>query len=222
MSLELEDLKKINLNTQFTIFGFIRNAQKLFAYTDDPYYTIPELVMYIILNFYYERIFWDIIAEGFSVSDDGRTLTKSSERQGWNNTSFVNVEIDSMDSCIAKCYIKMDKCVGDHIMIGIIGGRTTTVDGLFDRYDYGYWSSSGQIKNGASYWENYGETFGNNDEICCILDLKKREISFNINGKEQGVACNDFYRGLGFKYRFGISMWYHLSKCSIVKFEKEI
>ena len=124
--------------------------------------------------------------------------------ESWHNASYINVEVDSMEECIAKWYVKIDKCQ-QHIMIGIIGDKTAVNDGLFDDYDYAYWSIDGSAKRGGGWLLPYGKHFGENDEICCILDLKK-EISFDKNGDSQGVACTQVHCAEDFKYRLGISI----------------
>ena len=220
MALEMEQLKKIDKRTQFTVFGFVRDAQILLPSIDNPYYIIPDLVTYVVLNFYYQREFWYIVAQGFELSNHERTVTNTNAR-GWNNMSYVNVEVNSMEKCVAKWYIRIDKAVSRHVMLGIIGRRITTDAGLFQPFDYGYWSSNGQTKSLGGAWRRYGARYEDNDEICCVLDLKKKEISWDKNGIKQGIASSNITCGVDIIYRLGISMYFKGSKCTIIRFERE-
>ena len=225
--LKLEELKKIDQDTQFTVFGFIRDVQQLFHFNRNPDYAIPKLVMYIVLNFYYQGVFWDKIAQGFTLSDDKQSITKTAS-YSWNNTSYTNIEIDSTERCIAKWYIKTNNCGGGdyQVMIGIIGGRQVTDSGIIPsaggEYNYSYWSSNGCCMSDAgTRWRKYGNPFNANDEICCVLDLKTRQVSFELNGRKQGIACKEIKCEDGFKYRLGVSTFYKDSTCTITRFEKQ-
>merc|ERR1712228_93361 len=225
--LSIEKLKQIIPNIQLTVFGFIREAQQqLFGSNDDSYHIIPDLVTYITLNFYYERVFWEKINKRFTLSEDNKTLTcdkkTRKQLQGWDNASFVNIEIDSMQPCIAKWTLRIDKSK-HHVMIGIIGGRLTTDVGLFESYDYAYWSASGESRGGLNAsWKSYGDKFKDGDVIDCILDLKKKEISFHKNGIDQGVACEDVQCDKDFKFRLGVSVYFEGGQCSIIDFQQSM
>ena len=227
MSLEVKRFKRMykacDENTQLTVSGYMRHSQTLLPSNENPYYTIPDLVTYILLAFYCQREYWDDIAKECVLSEDKRTITRT-HGQGWENTSFVNIEVDSMEQCVARWYIRIDKAIKRHIMIGIVGDRTNTDQGLVGKYDYGYWGNNGHAKYGGAGWFSYGALFGQNefyDVICCILDLKNKEISWCKNGKNQGIACRNIEYRKGLKYRLGISMYFGGSSCSIIKFQKD-
>ena len=221
-SLSVEKLKQINPRFHLIVFGFIREAQhKLFGSEEHSFYIIPELVAYITLDFYFERVFWEPINRIFTLSEDKKTLTRGHYVQGWNNTSFVNVEVDSMQQCIAKWTLRIDKSrPRNHIMIGIIGGRSSTDKGMFEENDYAYWGATGQSKKGKGNWKRYGALFSDNDVIECILDLKRRQVSFDKNGEKQGVACRAIICREGIKYRLGVSMYFGGFSCSIIDFQQ--
>ena len=214
-----EKLQYIDAEDRDVVFGFIHDAQNLFPCDTNPYYIIPELIIYIVLNFCYDALLWDKIAAECRILDDKRTLTYLTASENWDNTSYVNVEIDSMENCIAKWYIHIDKLPERHMMIAVVGNKTATDKGFYDKTDYFYWST-GAKKDGWE-WTDYAESYGENNEICCILDLKKKEITFEKDGKPQGVAYKDIEYGENFKYRCGVSMCENQTKCSIIKFEKK-
>lgn len=55
-----------------------------------------------------------------------------------------------------------------------------------DRFSYGFGGTG--MKSNNKQFEPYGEAFGNNDIIGCLLDLDKMEISFTKNGNSLGIA----------------------------------
>jgi ATP-dependent RNA helicase DDX1 len=55
-----------------------------------------------------------------------------------------------------------------------------------DRFSYGF-GGTGKKSNNKQF-DDYGEAFGINDVIGCLIDLQRGEISFTKNGKNLGVA----------------------------------
>ena len=55
-----------------------------------------------------------------------------------------------------------------------------------DRFSYGF-GGTGKKSNNKQF-DDYGEAFGINDVIGCLLDLQKCEINFTKNGKNLGLA----------------------------------
>lgn len=55
-----------------------------------------------------------------------------------------------------------------------------------DRFGFGF-GGTGKKSNNKQF-DNYGEAFGKNDRIGCLLDLIKMEISFTKNGQHLGLA----------------------------------
>ena len=125
-----------------------------------------------------------------------------------------------MEKCVAKWYIHVDKCEINAMMIAIIGDRISTDESCTCAYDYFYWSN-GCCKSNTSFWQQYGERYGEDDEICCILDLQRREISFEKNGESQGIANTNIEVRENFKYRCGVSLYSQTEQCSIMRFEKD-
>ena len=213
--LKLEELKEIDPKIRSVVFGFIREAQEIFPVNENPYYIVPELITYMILNFYYARVFWDIIAEQYALSENKQTITKTM-RHGWSNASYINIEVDSMEECIARWYVTTDKCGTSHndnyhVKVAIMGGAYSTKgldtnrsDGG-EKEDFVYWSYNGHLLSSISNMgrANYSPKWKEKDVICCILDLKNKEISFELNGENVGIACKYIKCQDGWKYRCG-------------------
>jgi len=55
-----------------------------------------------------------------------------------------------------------------------------------DLHGFGYGGTAMKSHNGS--FDKYGEPYGDNDVIGCLLDLTKQEVSFSKNGKSLGKA----------------------------------
>lgn len=55
-----------------------------------------------------------------------------------------------------------------------------------DRFSYGF-GGTGKKSNNRQF-DDYGEAYGKNDIITCLLDLNNMEVSFMKNGQDLGVA----------------------------------
>lgn len=55
-----------------------------------------------------------------------------------------------------------------------------------DRFSFGFGGTGKKSHN--RQFDDYGEAFGKNDVITCLLDLERNEISFSKNGSHFGVA----------------------------------
>ncbi|XP_066153247.1 ATP-dependent RNA helicase Ddx1 [Euwallacea fornicatus] len=95
---------------------------------------------------------------------------------------------------------------GNRCTQGVIGGKwgfeaTVTDEGLCrvgwstlgasldlgtDKFGWGYGGTGKKSHN--RQFDNYGEAFGKNDVITCLLDLDKGEVKFAKNGVDLGVA----------------------------------
>ncbi|XP_076269048.1 ATP-dependent RNA helicase Ddx1 [Rhynchophorus ferrugineus] len=63
---------------------------------------------------------------------------------------------------------------------------TASLDLGTDKFGYGF-GGTGKKSNNRQF-DNYGEAFGKNDTITCLLDMDKGEIRFRKNGVDLGVA----------------------------------
>lgn len=63
---------------------------------------------------------------------------------------------------------------------------TASLDLGTDRNGWGFGGTGKKSHN--RQFDNYGEAFGKNDVINCLLDLDKGEVRFMKNGVDLGVA----------------------------------
>lgn len=64
--------------------------------------------------------------------------------------------------------------------------QSATLDLGTDRFGFGF-GGTGKKSNSRQF-DDYGEAFGKNDVLTCLLDLERMEISFMKNGTNLGVA----------------------------------
>ena len=64
--------------------------------------------------------------------------------------------------------------------------QSASLDLGTDKFGYGF-GGTGKKSNNKQF-DNYGDPFGMNDVICCLLDLSNGEIMFSKNGISLGIA----------------------------------
>eukprot|EP01083_Nonionella_stella_P175022 608217_1 len=208
---------ELNQDVEMLIVGYIRNCQTLLR-TDS---IIPEPLLFMIVEFYFIDEYFAIIPkEMITLSEDKHTIIRTGGTSSWNCTSYLNIEIDSMVQHTYKWYIQINHCVHSHIFIGISGNKTDPNKALFEDYDYVYWSANGQMLNAAQMWAEYGESYKDGDEIGVILNLKNKELSFEKNGKSQGISSSNVRCGTDIKYRLAIALYAAGSSCTLRKFQR--
>lgn len=217
----LARLKNVDDYNKFVVFGFVRKWLK----SKD----IPQLINYIVL------LFCPLIVEKFVLIGNyndifhlKRTIIKTMNQ--WENTSFGSITIPSTQNFICKWCIHINK--GNDLMIGITSFNEKNEKQNYlkpgeaiwhqNGDSYCYWSKCGKYyvnKNAEETWPEYGDTFGDNDNIYIKLDLPKREISFNKNGVDQGIAYKNISIHKDIKYKLAISMYDKQSSVTIKSFD---
>ena len=139
-SLELDELKKINPLIQLTVFGYSRRSQKLLSAIDNPYYIIPELVVYTILYFYYQPPAFNVcsINDKDVLLNDGKIFSIKSLPMGYINagdsngkkTGTFTIKIREMDVWVViGITSNIDNCKKDKRMHEHVDGKTYFVYG---------------------------------------------------------------------------------------------
>ena len=131
---------------------------------------------------------------------------------------YGHIEIPSTSkNCIYKWYIKVNKCLHNHVVVGISSKPSPNKPiwdaetGFTDKYGYRYmyWAAWGAARDTTSTWnKQYGDKAKEGDVIGVILQFNDGldgTISYEINGKNQGVAHN-VYAAKDIKYKFAMSI----------------
>ena len=87
------------------------------------------------------------------------------------------------------------------MLIGIISEVDLNAD--YSKIDYGC--------SGAKTWKSgndtadYGVSWNTGDKVCMIVDFGKKELSYTVNGQNQGIAHRDII--IGPTYQLAVSMY---------------
>ena len=207
---------------------------------------IPQEITLICIDYFppnIDKFSRDLVRDGspfperypkcLSFSDDGLIVTKNTSRHHIPSMYGVQL-IDSMnnDNMYSWKFDIKDHKSTMHIMVGIVGINTLSQDpnNYLFKYDYEYcylgWSASlkiferdSRLRKDRDYklHEKYARYVKNVDEIEMILDMKRANLSFKLNGLiiiSESDLNNSGILGIGFsnikkidglKYRMRVS-----------------
>ena len=199
MSFNAAKLKQIDKKTKYFVYGFIRNEQKSLSshHDDNPFYTIPELIIYQCLLYYYLNEYFNIICEGVTTLNNKQSIKNIKHR---STTCYGNIIIDPNESLIHKWEIKIDNCSHhNYICIGIDSSMLNNKDNtkkpkrafyVFNKsyfYAYAAWKEKYATDIDMYQGDAYeGDGYGSGDTIYMTLDGQK--LSFHKNEAEQAVV----------------------------------
>ena len=158
MSLELDQVKGIDIETKDLVFGFIRESQNELYLSNDnsvcscpcSLYIIPELISFSVLLFYYQSQLFrrEDVPDCLKLSGkENNVITKISMDNSWANALFADRWIDSLSDREYKWKTKVHvNPKGYGICIGIID----------DKHEQNK-SKSFQTQH-ACYYNNYNTT----------------------------------------------------------------
>lgn len=186
---------------QDIVFGFIKRSQSLLPYQQNPYYTIPASIGYIILPYY-------SAPEYFTAHGNKMLLNK--ERNickfvgGINaNTVYGAFKIHNKAAYNKLVWYFLVNVPQSQTIaaIGISSGDKTNINTTFvcsgSNVIYA-WQCYLQratiyyINDGYLDSKSYGEKFTFQDtKVGMEIDIKNKTLKYYLNGKDQGVALND-------------------------------
>ena len=99
-------------NTKYAVFGYIRYIQREFFPKNDsnPYYTIPELIIFLCLSYYHAADYFDEAhcASNIELSNNNKTITRVASQESihydftrWSKSHCLNW-INATDDKIIK------------------------------------------------------------------------------------------------------------------------
>ena len=185
-TLDLAKLKTIDKEITDTVFGFIHECELLFD-EDNLHHTIPDLIGYICLAYYFINEYFSVYGENITY-DQLTNAVKNHCTEIVPNTAYGNVRVDGNNSDISV-YIWTLKIISNaySVCIGIDASNKMYPDHDFtnvetDDYDhntryfaYGeeiFWSSD-DVE--ASYGVDID--FADNDIIKYTVNVKKQKIT---------------------------------------------
>eukprot|EP01084_Bolivina_argentea_P267088 453281_1 len=183
------NIQDIDMKTKYIIFGFIKRYQKILnQFSNDSFYTIPELVS-ILCILYYDRAMWfeDTIGKSITINGATATSTSSEYRTVYGAQLIKNGK--------HEWEITIDG-VGHDGKGGVgvgISSNTNYSNHYFmynaDPYSYCYWASGNKyVKSEAS--RGYGIGYKSCDVIGVEVNLYEKTIQFSKNGSKLPIITN--------------------------------
>ena len=211
-SLTLSKIAEIDKKRQLTVYGWIRQHEKLYNQM------IIEGIVIICVLFYGNYVDeWDPECIGTGTKLSNRTLIH--EKIGTSSSFCKRV----IESGVFKWRFKIDQCKNGGFILGIWRAKTNTAspplttwftNGGFDA-GYGFClnipfeDACLTNKEGDAWGSKYGIDPSNGSIIEMILDLNKLTLGFIIDDKDYGKAFDvekDKYRAAVFFFREGTAI----------------
>ena len=189
----LEDVKTINNGTKYCIYGYVRRAQNTLPSDDSVYYTIPELVIYWILLYYFVREEFDEknMSEYYKISDDNKIVTrvklgagavylKAIARRGIHRWKF------KLRHCNTQNYYFVIGVWKMHHPLEIdVNMYSYHISSYFHGWIVNYSKGTGGELTRFTYGKRNCRT---DDIIEMTLDLDDRSLAYNVNDESFGIA----------------------------------
>lgn len=200
MSLNLANLKQINIKRQRTVYGYIRELEASFQLD------IPQGVIDIFVLFYGDPEKWDIKlckdTDAVSFDEQRRIVTNKSQ-----SVNVYGERIIDSGYFKWKFEVKFGGGGSDSLMIGLWRindnkpppiNHTHFTDGV--EQGYGYHCSSGDLIStdvGYGIYKQYGPSDIENSIIEMTVDFDSLSLSFKVDDQDLGKAFDitqDKYR----------------------------
>ena len=194
--LKSEHLKYVCKNTEYTVYGFIRQLQKSLDSI------IAELVYKICLAFYAEIDRWngDTMDERIEFNPDTQTIKNISKVSHEWTAAFGELKCKTPN--IYHWKLKMNAMRGNkEIMIGVINQRLVDLKTthLLHSNTFAFWSYKSGTSNCCSSSierTKCDQKLEDGDVVEMKLDLKEYTLSFVINDKDYGVVIKDIAKDI--------------------------
>eukprot|EP01084_Bolivina_argentea_P223726 378482_1 len=220
------NLIHIDEKTKCLVYGYIRNQQKDLSldHNNNPFYTIPELVIYKCVLYYYITDYFEIggiTGTIYSVKNYNDTISHCTNR---HCNFYGYVSIVSTSKAIHRWKFKInEQHTINNICIGIEeykqndkehNNRKLEKDYYFcltdETINYGYHDNAGVYSKGKR--KIYGTTYGEGTVIEMKLDLHKTTLSFTQNNNDFGVAYDNIQQQEGLVYKMAVLIAYSSQK----------
>ena len=188
-------------DTKCVLSGYIRNMQK---YIDND---IPEVIMMIILSFYY-------IAEYFKDTDcKGSENNTKIVSTGSNRNAYGNIHIDSTIPTVHHWKFKIGKVqYSGTYTIGIAEISVFKQRGIWMTTGKGYaydGTGTSRIPSVKGYSFKWGGTarFKEGDILEMVLDLKNKILIYQVNdNKSESTLINNIKTGIDIEYKLAVML----------------
>ena len=215
MAVDFKRLKQINPRQSLTVYGYIRNVQKVLP-AGISYYNIHDLIKQTCILFYAFIHEWDkeLIGERVEFIEE----TNSIKQIALNRSSSTYLK-DIFDSDVHHWKFKIEKITDPddwYCTLGISKMKSAdfktncafTYASKQGGYGYAYSIARKTNKRGHAFVSDdenkYGVKARSGDIIEMHCDMNKLELSFSVNGIDQGVAYENMEKT---KYKAAINLY---------------
>ena len=170
------------------------------------------MISNICILYFYDYDIFDMVHNKHlcKVNDDKRVMV--TDNDGWWVHSFGKNQIASNKSIVCKWNLNVN-CNKGECVIGI-------TDINVDKHDFKvghdiiwecdgnhclYFVQDGSIFENKHKWRFWGSKFMRG-KVSIKLDLKKKQVSFVVNDKDQGIAYSDVKIGEDITYRLVVAL----------------
>ena len=223
MRSDLKTLNDVCQSTRDTVFGYIRECQKLL--NEDR--IIAPLIYHLCLLFFHIKEYWTAFHGGiFEVNEKMDTFTKFWHGRG---TVYGNICIDSEIECVYKWKFKI---LENKNWFGVYFGIDSSNKKFLDR-DYRDWTAENKSKHYAygdqkiftnHKMSRYGDQtlkgFMNVETVQIELNTKDRTIKYIVDDIDQGIAFKNI--DITLKYHLAISTYRRYLSIKILSFEQNV
>lgn len=192
------------------IQGFVRRLQEM-------EHSIPTEIVHLCAAFYLGQEYFACHGDSYQLDDDRTTITKM---QANFESAFGHISIPSMSNKIHCWTFKVNHCC-DYMCFGISDFGDYDVqrncflnDSTDKSHNYCAQHPEGKRSGGKEMYSETYDGFDLNDGsiIEMVLDLKRRELTFSVNGSCLGavcsVACDE-------KISYKMAIWFHQQSSSV-------
>ena len=185
---------------------------------------IPTEIILLCLKWYHLTVFFEFYEESRVEIMDDETMPSIIKYKPYDldneclqySSCYGSVVMPSMGSEIYEYHVRFDKFAG--VAIGICDAEFTNTDTFFYNgsasASYALWCWSGNMfcsGGGNSGSKSYAGALIDDpkmNDMVITYDPSNATLSYKINGKDYGVACNPF-KSSEISYRLAMHVHYH-------------
>ena len=223
-SFDLAEIKQIDTNIVFIVFGYVREQQE-----NHSVYCIPDLISFIILHYFYEcPEYFNVYPS--EIEEDRATNTILNKSKG-DHCAYGNVDIKSSDIAMIYEWTFKLKYFGGTTFIGIDSSGRKHLCGDFTskwENDSQFYAFSGDHqydqKNGdTKIFFNYYHEWETGDILKMVLNVKNK--SLKIYREEQKLGNYLKFMNVDLKdktFNLAVQLWCKDESVQLLNFKQYI
>eukprot|EP01084_Bolivina_argentea_P060851 111167_1 len=227
---KLQKVNKIDKQTKYTVFGWIREMEKSFKLTHVPMMLKSICILYYIDDEIFDEAYvtgsWTHLSGmcfgphchygALKINSNSDNICRwdlmiKPSRSVWrkNGSNRITIGISSflpnmsMNNCYFNCpwfEHEYDE-VEENIDYYILNQNGCILKKQYDTDEF-----DGRYHWHKWNWFNYGNGFGTNDLVSILLNIEKGEIRFFVNNIDQGIAYKNIKKSNLISYRLFVTL----------------